>query len=322
MSLLARLNRRFLLRYRLEYAFALFALHLLRALSPPVAWGAARIAGRLAYRFGLRRRAALANLAVAFPEKSEAEREAIAVRSYEHFASVLVDILLQRRMLDRRNVLDRIRPGGWTARWLAEHGVAGLRERARGILFLTAHAGNWELGTSFFTLLGVPIAPVFRTPRNPFVARLVRDIRVDRKAEFVERRGAVQVMLERLERGGNVGFLFDQEAVHGLDVPFFGLAARTHKTPAVLSRDHGIPIFFGVVRRRGDFLRYETLGEMLPPYPVTEDRAGDLLRIMTDLARRLEERIRECPEQYFWMHRRWKRAGVHGARHAAAGRMT
>jgi KDO2-lipid IV(A) lauroyltransferase len=322
MTLLARLNRRFLLRYRLEYALALAVVTLVRALSPAAAWGGARRLGRLLWRLGVRRETVRRNLAVAFPALPAEERDAIGRRATEHFCQVAVDILLQRRMVSRRNLSRRFRLGGWTRDFVAKHGVRGLRDQARGILFLTAHLGNWELASGFFTLLGVPISPVFRTPQNPFLARLLRRIRLDSGADFVERRGAVPVMLEKLKEGGNIGFLFDQEAVHGLYVPFFGVEACTHKTPAVLARDHDVPVYFGVMRRRGDFLDYEASGEMLGRLGKTEDRAADIARIMAELTRRLEARIRETPDQYLWMHRRWKRAGVHGGAHVPEGRRT
>ncbi len=296
-----------LLRYRLEYVAALALLYGVRALSPSFAWNGARTVGRLLWRLGVRRRAVRTNLGVVFPEMSVAERDALGRRTLEHFASMVVDIIFQRRMLSRRNFHDHFTIVGWARDYLDLHGEAGLRQRARSILFLTAHLGNWELATGFFGLLGVAIAPVFRSPQNPFIDRLLRQIRLDTAAGAIEKRGAVQHMLEAFARGGNVGFLFDQEAVYGITVPFFGQPACTHKTPAVLARDHGAKVFFGALLRRGDFLRYEARGELIDYGGGSDDREADLARITADLMRRLEEEIRRDPEQYLWMHRRWKR---------------
>ena len=66
--------------------------------------------------------------------------------------------------------------------------------------------------------------------------------------------------------------------------------------------------------RKGDFMHYEARGTLMEKPPKSDDRTADLRAILTDLNRRLEERIREYPEQYFWMHRRWKRLGIHGSR--------
>ncbi|MHC4932543.1 MAG: lysophospholipid acyltransferase family protein [Planctomycetota bacterium] len=312
MSFLRQLNRRYLLRYRLEYLVGLMVFYGARCLSPAFAWGSARMIGGIVWRLGIRRKVAMANLGRAFPEWSEAERERVCRRSYEHFASVVVDLLFQRRMLTRQNFYQRMKLTGWTGEYFDEYGVEGLRRRAHRILMMTAHLGNWEIGSGFFGLLGVKVAPVYRVPQNPFLARLVRKVRLSHQAEFIEKRGAVQAMLERFERDENVGFLFDQEAGHGLDVPFFGHPARTHKTPAVLARDYDVKVMFGVMIRRGDFLQYEARGYLYEEFERTGDRDRDLFDITHRLMGRLEEYIREHPEQYLWMHRRWKRGGFHG----------
>jgi KDO2-lipid IV(A) lauroyltransferase len=311
LKLLARLNRRFLIRYRIEYVIALLLVHAVRALSPSFAWEGARALGTLAYKLGLRRRAVLTNLAVAFPDLPEAERERICHACYRHFFSVAVDVLLEQRMIRPSNLFRKVNFTGWTKEYFDRHGMDGFKERAHRVLFLTAHLGNWELAAGAFGVMGVRIVPIFRAIRNPYVNRLVRNLRLVAHDMLIERRGAVPVMVEHLDKGGNIGMLFDQEAVHGMAVPFFGLPARTHKTPAILARDHGVKIFLGVMIRRGDFLNYEGRGELLDLSRQTGDRIGDLREITTELMRRLEEHIRRDPEQYLWMHRRWKRTGIH-----------
>jgi len=305
------LNRRFYLRYRMEYVLALALLHCTRAMSPRFAWGCARLLGSLLFFLGVRRRVALANLAIAFPGRSEEERRAIAHRSLQHFCSMTVDLILQNRMLTARNIDEHFLVTGWAKEHLECHGIDELRRRATKLLFVTAHVGNWELASGYFSLLGVPIAPVYRSPQNPYLERLVRSLRLERVYDMIERRGAVQEMLRRLDRGENIGILFDQEALYGLYVPFFGRLACTHKTPAVLARDYGIRVFWGTMIRRGDYLQYEGRGDLLAYPDQSDDKEADLCRIIADLNARLEAVIRENPEQYFWMHRRWKRSGVH-----------
>jgi KDO2-lipid IV(A) lauroyltransferase len=308
---LDRLNRRYLLRYRAEYVFVLLLVHAVRALSPAFAWAGARALGSFLYRRGMRRRAILTNLAVAFPDLSEAERDAIGEKCMRHFLCMMVDVLFEQRMVTPRNVFRRVRFTGWARDYLDRYGLVGFRERAHRVLFLTAHLGNWEFASGVFGLMGIDIVPIFRAIRNPFVNKLVRGLRLVAHDRLIERRGAVPVMVEHLEKGGNIGMLFDQEAVHGVPVPFFGLPARTHKTPAILARDHGVKIFFGVMVREGDFLRYEARGELLDLSRQGDDRIRDLEEITGELMKRLEDEIRRRPEQYFWMHRRWKRAGIH-----------
>jgi len=308
---LERLNRRYLIRYRVEYVVALLLVHAVRALSPAFAWEGARTLGSLCWWLGLRRRAVLTNLSVAFPDLPEAERERICRLCYRHFFSVAVDVLFEQRMVNPGNLFRKVRFTGWAKEYLERHGLEGFRERAHRVLFLTAHLGNWEFASGAFGLMGVEIVPIFRAIRNPFVNRLVRGLRLVAHDKLIERRGAVPVMVAHLEKGGNIGMLFDQEATHGLAVPFFGLPARTHKTPAILARDHGVKIFLGVMIREGDFLRYEGRGELLDLSRKSDDRIKDLEEITTELMRRVEAEIRRRPEQYLWMHRRWKRTGIH-----------
>jgi len=312
MKLYRYLYRRLLPRYRLEYALTLLLVGLLRAVSPSFAWRSMRAAGRLLWRAGYRRDTVLRNLRVAFPKRTEAWREETGCKCYQHFASMIVDILLQRRMLSYSNLDRRVQMRGWALDYMHKHGVEGLRRRSTSIIFLTGHFGNWELACGIFNLLGVAIAPVFRGPQNPYLANLLKKLRLDSQATFIERRGAVAQMVELLRSGGNIGFVFDQEALTGPKVPFFGVAAPTHKTPAVLTLDHRFKILFGVTVRRGDFLRYDMHGILLDPPEPTQDRHADRMRVMTDLSRRLEEAICRDPEQYLWGHRRWKRVGVHG----------
>lgn len=315
-----RINRKLLLRYRLEYLVALTLVYGVRAFSPAFAWDSARALARLAWRLGLRRKPILRNLEVAFPELTPRAREEMGERCMEHFFSVFVDILFQRRMINARNLFRHVEMRGWTREYLDEHGVAGLQRRARGLLFLTGHLGNWELSSGVFGLLGVPIVPIYRAIRNPFMDRLIKRIRLVELKRMIERRGAVRPMLDTLAEGENVGMLFDQEAIHGVFVPFFGTPARTHKTPAILACDHGVRIFFGWMRRKGDFLRYEAQGSLLDLTAAGGDRLDAIHDASARLMAHLEEQIRVQPEQYFWMHRRWKRTGVHGERYLPENR--
>ena len=313
MSLLHRLNRKYLLRYRLEYVVALVVVYGTRCLSPSYAWRVARSVGRFVWFLGARRKVTLANLEVAFPDYTQRQREEIGRKTMEHFCGMVVDIIFQTRLLTRRNLYDHIQLDDWVRKYFDTHGEDGLRRRATRVLFLTAHFGNWELATGLFSLLGVKISPVYRSPSNPWLDRLLRRIRLDSQSEFIERRGAVGTMLEHFDAGKNVGLLFDQEAMYGIYVPFFGHPACTHKTPAVLVRDYNLRVFYGALVRKGDWIDYEARGEIIEYDVHTEDRDADLKEITTDLMRRLEPLVREYPEQYLWTHRRWKRVGVHGA---------
>ena len=198
MKLYRYLHRRFLLRYRIEYLFSLLVVGALRSLSPSLAWRSMRALGRLLWRRGYRRDIVLRNLSVAFPEKSDAWRDETGRRCYEHFSSMIVDVLLQRRMLNYGNIDKRVALKGEALRVVREHGVAGWRQRSTGVIFLTGHIGNWELNCGVFDLLGIPIAPIFRGPQNPWLAKMIKGIRLNSQGKFIERRGAVSAMVDHL----------------------------------------------------------------------------------------------------------------------------
>ncbi len=305
-----RLNRRFLLRYRLEYAIVLAVVYGLRAMSPRFAWASARDVGRLVYRVGVRRKTLDRNLALACPEKSPEGRRQIAIKSMAHFASMVVDVIFQRRMVRPGNFRKRFKLGGWAKEYFDHYGAEGFRRRARSCLFASAHMGNWEMGPGFFNLFGVPLIPVYRRTSNPFLDRLLRRIRLQQQTKVIEKRGAVEAMFRCFEAGENVGILFDQEAARGIRVPFFGHEATIQKTPAVLVRDYGVKVVMGFLVRHGDFLNYETVGKLIQYDRKTKDRDADIRFITADLMKHLEELIRQYPHQYLWSHRRWeKQAG-------------
>ncbi|HET7275957.1 MAG TPA: lysophospholipid acyltransferase family protein, partial [Longimicrobiaceae bacterium] len=108
-----------------------------------------------------------------------------------------------------------------------------------------------------------------------------------------------------LRAGRAVGIVFDQDAGKaGISVPFFGHPASTHRGPALFALRFGAPVFSSIVRRRPDG-RYDIIMDRVP-YSRTDDLEKDILRLTTDLSSRLEEAVRDDPEQYFWFHKRWK----------------
>ena len=111
-------NRRFMLRYRFEYAVAMILIYTVRSMSPALAWRAARRLGRFSFRLGFRKKTILSNLEVAFPDMDPKQRRLIGFRTWEHFLSMAVDFILQRRMLNRANLFEKIRITGWGQKFI------------------------------------------------------------------------------------------------------------------------------------------------------------------------------------------------------------
>jgi KDO2-lipid IV(A) lauroyltransferase len=275
---------------------------LLLSVGPEVAEAAARGAGRLWYRMDRSRRtAALDNLRVAFGDAlAPRERDRIARRSFEHAFLVAVEVIRRPRVLSRARHAHRL------GRYVGDHErlLAEAREGKPGLV-LTGHVGNWELAGMAVRLEGVPFAGVARPIENPYVDDYVSRTRGGPDA-LIQKRGAVRAITRALKEGRWVGIVADQNAGrHGEFVPFFGLAASTYPLAATLAVRHDVPVYFGAAIRRGSALRYDYLTERYEPPPGTDDRGAP--RAMIEAFNRwLERLIRAHPDQYFWLHRRWR----------------
>lgn len=258
--------------------------------------------GDAVYLSGVRWRVIESNLATAFPGRDEAWRRRVGRECYRHFGRTLVEM------------------ARWVRRPLAEAGeivrVSGIERlraalaRGRGVVVLTAHLGNWEVGPTVARLHGFPFTSVYQRVRNPYLDAAVRQIRTLHAQGLVDRGMGLRGAIRALQRNEMVGMLADQDAgPSGVFVPFFGRPAATMRGPAELAHRTGaaiLPMF--VLRRDGDM--YEVIVEE----EIVVERAGpreeEVRRITLSYTRALEARIREAPEQYFWFHKRWKTSPV------------
>jgi KDO2-lipid IV(A) lauroyltransferase len=256
----------------------------------------------LAYRVdGRHRRVALENLRHAFPGRySERERDAVVRASYLHFARLLTEIILTPRKLHIGNWKNHvILPDD---RLLVDRLLSG-----RPLLLLTGHFGNWELAGYILGLLGFPPHAVARPLDNPYLDAFLRRFREHTGQRLLAKHGDFDRMQEVLAAGGVLATLADQDAgQRGLFVDFFGRPASTHKAIALLALQYQVPVLVCGVARVGDPLRYRVeIEEALLP----EDFAGrpDAIRALTQrFTSALERLVRRYPEQYLWLHNRWK----------------
>ena len=174
----------------------------------------------------------------------------------------------------------------------------------RGAFLLTAHIGNWEVAGAYLDYERIPFAAVSRAVPNPYVQALL--MRTRRASfEIFEKRGAVRGSLRATQEGKWVTVLGDQNAgKHGVFVPFFGVPASTYPLVASLVTRHGIPLYFGAAIRRGPRIAYDMHVDLY--HPPTSPVADPVEHVLVAYHDWLEALIRAFPEQYFWMHRRWK----------------
>lgn len=177
--------------------------------------------------------------------------------------------------------------------------------RGRGVVVVTGHFGNWEIAAAALAVRGIAIDAVVQRQRNPLVDRDIRAVRERLGVRVIDRRRASKLVPPALAAGHVVGFVADQNAGrHGIFVPFFGQPASTHRGAALFALRARAPLFVGVGVRRDDG-SYDCRTE-----EIVVDREGpvdDVVHRMTAaFTARLEAEIRTAPEQYFWLHNRWK----------------
>jgi KDO2-lipid IV(A) lauroyltransferase len=288
-------------RHRIEYA----AVAVVRAVVRVLPFAAVRQLGTL---LGLafhaldrvHRRVAETNLATAFPRRTGSERHAITRAMFVHFGRLLLE-LLKFSTLDHRAMRARIEFEG---RDRAESAYA----QGKGVLFFTGHFGYWEIHAIGHGLELQPIGVLARALDNPYLNRLLEDVR-GRSGNFViYRNGAVRKVLRALAAGQGVAMLIDQH-MHSPDaiyVDFFERPAATTSMLAALALRTGAPVVpvFALPLEGG---RYRLIYEhaVPPPDQDSPDAIREFTQRCTDV---LEMYVRRHPDQWLWMHRRWRDA--------------
>jgi len=290
-----RQNRRSAFRNSVEYWIARVVLASLEWTPRPVAEGLARAYARLLDLAVPRlRRVALRNLEMALPEKSPAERKRIADGVFGSIARLLVAFARFPR-IDRRNISEWIRYDG---RERFEQAL----QRGRGVLFATAHLGNWELSAFAHALLAAPMHIVVRPLDNPRIDALVARRRTLSGNRLIEKKESARAILKALQANEAVGILIDQNssADEGVFVDFFGVPACAGAGLAKLAWRSGATVIPGFALWSRQERRYVL--RFYDPVEMTGRAAEDTQR----LQRVLEAVIREHPDQWLWIHRRWK----------------
>ena len=250
---------------------------------------------------GIRKEVTEQNLRRAFPEATEGWIQDALRGTYRHLGREVV-AMIRLSTLDREAVRERVEipPEDWAA---FEEALA----EGKGVILATGHYGNWELAAAAVAARGVPIEAIVKRLSNPLINRRIEGARAALGVETVEMRDAPRQVPRALLSGKSVGIVADQHAgASGVMVPFFGTPASSHRGPAIFALRLGSPLFAAACRALPDG-RYRLSGTRVN-VERTDSLDDDIERVTAELARRLEEEIREDPAQYFWLHKRWKNA--------------
>jgi KDO2-lipid IV(A) lauroyltransferase len=275
-------------------------------LARPLAW--------LVHRLDRRhRRVAHENLRHTFADRlTDAQRVRLVVEVYHHFCRLLIEIIHLPRRLHVNNWQRyvRLREGPQLVDCLLSD---------RPILFVTGHFGNWEMAGYTLGLLGLHTYAVARPLDNPYLDDFLRHFRQRTGQQILSKKGDFDRMQRILSQRGVIATLADQDAgQRGLFVDFFGRPASTHKAIALLALEHRALILVVLARNLGAPLRYEiAIEETIVPEEY-EGRPDAVRAITQRLTSALERGVRQAPEQYFWLHRRWKHQPIERKRKPAA----
>lgn len=295
------------LQFRAEYAALRSVVALVRLL--PLDWATSASASCwrfLAPRINPKRhRRALANLKIAFPEKSDAERERICMAHWENLGRVMAETMQIDRFLDEPERIS-ITTSAMFERY---------RNKLGAVIGISLHQGNWELATIPMTQAGGNPAAIYRSVNNPYVDAFVRRQRKNLYPGGLFGRGVVEgghgddrrtarLITDYVRSGGRLGMVCDLFDRTGIDVPFFDKPARTQAIGVMIARRTGARIWLSRCKRLGQSSTFEiTLQEIRVPR--TDKQSEDVKWTMTEMQRVFEEWVRDAPEQWMWSNRRW-----------------
>jgi KDO2-lipid IV(A) lauroyltransferase len=284
------------LRHRLEYIVFLAIVAAARTLPLELASRWSGAGWRLVAPRLRRHRRALSNLALAFPEKSQDEIRQMALGMWDNLGRTFAEFF----HLDEIVNGDRIQ---------MEDSELFERLRARGddggVIACSLHMANWEIASQASLPLGWRPAGVYQKITNPFVERYVNNIRIALYPGGLMEKSpqAARTLLRYTRDGGCAALLADQRDSRGITATFFGRPAPSTLFPATVARSANVPLYvFRVKRQNGVRFSIRVVKIIVPQ---TADRDADIAAATQNLQSSLELMIRDAPEQWMWVHRRW-----------------
>ena len=286
-------------KHKLEYWLTQFLTGIFRLLPLPFATSLGMSIGGFAYKvFRIRRKVTLENLRTAFPEKNPSELEIIAYKSYRHWGGVGAEYARLTKFtrkecdkyitLEGREVIDKCIAGG------------------KGGLVISGHFGNWEIIGAAASILGYGVTYIVASQSNKLIDKMMDDVRLHHGIEIWKRHQAPRGVLKSIRNNRCIAIMIDQDArKDSIFVDFFGKPAATHRGPAVFHLKTGSPfVISSCIRQKGAHyvIKFEECN--LPDFSGSREEINE--KIMAFLTNKLENQVRKNPEQYFWMHKRWK----------------
>ena len=285
----------------LHYVLARCGVSALHTFDPHANLRAAAALGKLAYRLDKRHRTrARQNLINAFPDWPEERIDTTAQGAVQHLVRLGVELMTTPRL---------ITPSTWARHLHLGRIGDAIRHLNAGkpAILVTGHVGNWEVLGFFLAFMGYHVHAIARPLDNPFLHEWVMGVRERHGLRIITKFDAAEQMIKVLDDGGVLAFIADQNAGdRGIFVPFFHQLASTYKSIGLLAMRKRVPIICGCAHRESDHYEF-----MLNVYDFIhpsdwEGHPDPLFYISARYSRAMQRMIEDQPDQYLWMHRRWK----------------
>ena len=282
------------------YALVRLLICTIQALPPSACESLARQFGWLCWDvLRLRRQVVEENLAIAFPKRPVAEREQIALGMWRHLFLMIMEVAHAPRKLHRTNCRNYS-----SSSRMKEVLVRLIDERPT--VMVSGHLGNFEIGGFQLALHGFPSYTIARPLDNRYLDKFVNQFRGSTGQHMLPKEGSSQAIALLLERGGTLVLLGDQYAGNGACwVDFFGKPASTHKAVALFTLSGKAPTVVCAALRKSPFHIEMDLADIVDPLD-PDFELGTVPLLTAWYTKCLEKLIRQSPEQYWWVHRRWK----------------
>lgn len=236
------------------------------------------------------------NLQLAFPDMPEAERRALIRAQWENTGRVFAEF----------PILDKLTPESGRVEVINGERLEAIRDGGKPVVFASGHFANWEIMPATIVRYGVVCEMTYRAANNPFVDKRIRDSRARYGVKLFAPKGGdgARELLEGMNRGASVALMNDQKFNQGIAVPFFGHMVMTAPGPSRLALRFGTVLQpMSVTRLKG--ARFKVVVEPPIEVPNTGDRSGDIETGVRRITEWIEARVREHPQDWFWVHKRW-----------------
>lgn len=279
----------------LSYMLLRAACSALTILPLTFSYAVARAVGNIAYHIlRFRRQIVMDNLHIAFgSQMNSSQLEVLAAESYRQIAMSFIELFIAPKL--HNHIPHILEPEHFSM-------IQRLLQEGKGLITVSGHLGNWELqGAAAATAMSEPFTVAATQQSNPYIDRFITRRRNDMGMQVAGTKAAMKLLLKALKNKQAIGLVADQNAGRdGIFVDFFGKIAATQPGPAQLALKFGAPMVVGAAIRTGPG-QFKILSQQV------EIRDSDTVETLTQRhVKILEGFIRQYPEQYFWLHRRWK----------------